>query len=286
MTMRAFALPLLLFYPLYGGVMFAKQQAILFPAASDQHHAFQATVPANAQLVEIPVTYGNVRAMYWRAGTTASRGAALLYLHGNFEHIEDSFARLQPLVRAGYSILQLEYPGFGGADGAPNFEQITEAADTAYDWLARQADVDAQQIVVMGYSIGGGAAGELTRRRQPAALILLSTYTSLEDIAHRYFLPGFLLRYPWDTLARVKTFAGPVFVEHGRSDKVIPFGMGERLASAKPQIEFAALDCGHDDCHFDRSLFTSRLPAWLAAQGLQGRSESTSPENSNVSQVP
>jgi pimeloyl-ACP methyl ester carboxylesterase len=272
MKLRAVALPLILLYPLYGGVMYAKQQSILFPAAASEHHALRSALPDGAQLIEMPASFGKMRAVFWPAQGSVQPMPTILYMHGNFETIEQSFATIQPLRRAGIAVLQLEYPGFGGADGEPTFTQLNEAADLAYDWLAARSGVDAQRIVVMGYSIGGGVAGALTQRRPARALILLSTFTSLEDMAHRYFLPGFLLHYPFDTLARVREFQGPVFIEHGRRDKVIPFGMGERLAGATPHAEFVALDCGHDDCRFDQGLFAERIPSWLATLGLLNRS--------------
>ena len=265
MKLRALAFPLLLIYPLYGGVMYAKQQSILFPAAARDHHAFDAPLPADAQLVELSASFGKVRAVYWQAQGMTQPSAAILYLHGNFEHVENSFALVPGLARAGVSVLQLEYPGYGGADGEPSFAELTESADLAYDWLARRGEVDPRRIVAMGYSIGGGVAGELARRRPLGALILLSTYTSLEDMAHGYLLPGFLLRYPYDTLARVREFPGPVFVEHGRRDRIIPFVMGQRLAAASPRGQFVARDRGHD---LDRGLFVERIPGWLAAQRL------------------
>jgi fermentation-respiration switch protein FrsA (DUF1100 family) len=69
-------------------------------------------------------------------------------------------------------------------------------------------------------------------------------------------------------MARVHDYSGPVFFEHGKLDPVIPFAMGQKLAASKDGSEFVALDCGHDDCHFDRSIFSQRLPAWLAANGI------------------
>jgi len=265
MKLHAFALPLLLIYPLYGGVMYAKQQAVLFPAASGERHALSVELPAGARLTELPASFGTVRAVYWPAPGSAATHPAILYLHGNFERIENSFAAMPPLVRAGVSVLQLEYPGYGGADGGPSYAQLGESADLAYDWLAHEPGVDPKRIVAMGYSIGGGVAGELTRLRMPCALILVSTYTSLEDIAHRYLLPGFLLRYPYDTLARVREFSGPVYVEHGRRDRIIPFALGQRLGAASKRVDFVALDRAHE---IDRGLFAERIPAWLAAQGL------------------
>ena len=67
MKLRAVALPLLLAYPFYGGVMYAKQQAILFPAGSSERHALSVELPAGARLVELPASFGKVRAVYWPA---------------------------------------------------------------------------------------------------------------------------------------------------------------------------------------------------------------------------
>jgi len=264
--MAAFAL--LLLYPVYAGLMYANQTAILFPAASDKHHPLDAALPTNGRLVELPASFGKVRTVYLRSDANTARGAAIIYLHGNFECVQDSFALLQPLVSVDMTVLQVEFPGFCGADGRPTYKAITEAADLSYAWLEQQPNVDPARIVVMGYSIGGGAAGELATRHAARALVLLSTYTSMQDMAHRYGLPRMLVRYPYDTLQRVREFAGPVFVEHGRRDKVVPFAMGNALAGAKPSNEFVALDCGHDGCRFDVSVFAERLPSWLVKQHI------------------
>ena len=186
---------LLLVYPLYAGVMYAKQTAILFPAASDKHHALDAVAPTNAQAIEIPASFGQVRAIYWHPEHSGnSHSPAILYLHGNFECVQDSFDLLAPLVARGFPVLQVEFPGFCGADGSPTFEAVNEAAEHSYDWLIDHGPADSQNIVAMGYSMGGGAAAELTAHRHVDSIVLLSTYTSIEDIAHRYGLPGFLVR--------------------------------------------------------------------------------------------
>lgn len=281
MKLRAFALPLLILYPLYAGVMFGKQEQILFPASSDKHFALTVPLPPTGRLVEVPAPFGRVRMFYQPAAESSAPGPAILYTHGNFECIQNSFALVRPLVDAGVGVLQLEYPGFCGADGDPSFANIVVAENLAYDWLANQPAIDKSRIIAMGYSMGGGAASELTHDRSVRALVLLSTYTSIEDIAHRYMLPGFLVRYPFDNVARLHEYTGPVFLEHGKRDRVIPFVMGQKLAQSKPGSEFITLDCGHDDCHFDRSVFSARLPAWLAANGiLAPRSES--PEKASI----
>ena len=268
MKLRAFAFPLLFLYPLYAGVMFSRQEQILFPAASDKHYPMAMQPPPTGRLIEIPASFGHVRMFYQPAVGSSAPAPVILYTHGNFECIEDSFALVRPLVEAGISVLQLEFPGFCGADGDPSFANIVASENLAYDWLAKQPEIDTTRIVAMGYSIGGGAASELTRNHSVRALVLLSTYTSIEDMAHRYVLPGFLVRYPFDNATRVREYTGPVFLEHGKRDQVIPFAMGQKLAQSKPGSEFVQLECGHGDCHFDRSVFSTRLPAWLAANKI------------------
>ena len=262
---------LLLTYLICGGIMYLRQQSILFPAASNDLYQFRSTLPKGSQLIEMRSSFGKVRAVYWPASKLISRAPAIIYMHGNFETVENSFDMIQPLVDAGIAVLQLEYPGFDGADGEPTYAALSESSVAAYDWLAGQSNIDSQRIVAMGYSIGGGVAGELTHLRSVRALILLSTFTSLEEMAHRHLLPGFLLQFPYDNLARVGEFAGPMFVAHGTDDNVIPFAMGKRLAAAAKHNNFIVLDCRHNDCDFGDALFTERIPEWLVRQGLLNR---------------
>jgi len=265
---------LLLTYLICGGIMYVRQKSILFPAASSDRYQFRSTLPKGSQLVEIPSSFGKVRTVYWPASKQISRAPAIIYMHGNFEGVENSFDMIRPLVDAGIAVLQLEYPGFDGADGEPTYAALSESSEVAYDWLAGQPNIDSQSIVAMGYSIGGGVAGELTHLRSVRALILLSTFTSLEEMAHRHLLPGFLLQFPYDNLARVGEFAGPVLVAHGTDDDVIPFGMGRRLAAAAMHDDFISLDCRHNDCDFEEALFKERIPQWLVRHGLLNRAPS------------
>ena len=128
MKHRAFVLPLLLLYPIYAGVMFGKQEKILFPGSSDKHYALQGEAPSSGRLVELPAPFGKLRLFYQAAASASDSRPAILYTHGNFECIQDSFALVRPLVDAGADVLQLEFPGFCGADGETTFANIVAAS--------------------------------------------------------------------------------------------------------------------------------------------------------------
>ena len=260
-----FAIPLVV-YTLYAAVMYQKQLQILFPGASTQHHPFNRTLPSYAREVEVPVSFGKARFIFLPSETTMAT-TAVIFAHGNFDRASDFAEPLHALSKRGVAVVSLEYPGYDGADGSPTFDELNESAIAVYDWLARECAADRPALVGVGYSMGGGIIAELTRHRPLDGLALLSTYTSIADMANRFALPTSLVRLPFDTLARVESFSGPVFVQHGLKDSVIPFRYGLRLATAA-HATFIPMSCGHADCDFGATIFPNALPDWLIAQRL------------------
>ena len=259
------AIPLLV-YTLYATVMYQKQLQILFPGASTQHHPFNQALPPFAREVEVPVSFGKARFIFL-PGETTHVTTAVIFAHGNFDRASDFAEPLRALSKLGVAAVSLEYPGYDGADGSPTFDELNESAIAAYDWLAHEYAADAPAMVGVGYSMGGGIIAELTRHRPLDGLALLSTYTSIADMANRFALPTALVRLPFDTLARVESFSGPIFVQHGQNDSVIPFRYGVRLATAAHASFFPML-CGHADCNFAATIFPNALPEWMVAHRL------------------
>jgi len=260
-------LPVLLLYIAYAGAMYNGQGSILFPAAKNGHR-LAATLPTGAERIDIPVSFGHARAVYWRPRDVTEPVAAVWYAHGNYETVEDSFAMLQPLVDRNIAVLQYEYPGYDGNDGTPRFDAIRESALATWDWLAQRPEVDAARMVAVGYSIGGGPAAAMSRDRSVRGLVLISTFDSMAATAWRHALPSFLVAFPYDNVARVAEFGGPVLVVHGRRDSVIPFVAGQHLAAAAKQARFVPLECGHADCDPTHVIYGGEVPKALAAWGI------------------
>ena len=174
----------------------------------------------------------------------------LLYAHGNGELIDywagDEF---EPLRAAGVSVLLVEYPGYGRSSGSPSQASIAQSMVAAFDWAVAQPGVDRARVVGYGRSLGGGAVCALARERPLAALVLESTFTSVRALAAELFhLPGFLVLDPFDNLAAVSTFEGPILVLHGERDEMIPFEHARRLHAANRRSQLHLLPCGHNDC--------------------------------------
>ena len=263
--MRRFALSflgfVLLAYVVYAGIFWWNQRYFLFPLASPQHVPFRTVLPDYARLVELPASFGKVRAVFLRGPD--GKAPAILYTHGNGEVIDQHVRNFDAIRAMGFHVLLLEYPGYNGADGEPGYDSVVEAATTAYDWLAAQPEVDGTRIVTMGKSLGGAPAAALTGVRPVRAVVLQSTFAAVATFAAQFGLPAFIVRDPFDSASRLRDFAGPVLITHGRRDEVIPFAHGEALAAAARAPVTRWYDCGHNDCPYDGAEYFALLRGFL-----------------------
>ncbi len=195
-------------------------------------------------------------------------GPVMLFAHGNAETIDTAAADMAGASSLGLGLLAVEYPGYGRSGGTPSQASITEAMTAAYDQLVLRPEVDAGRIVACGRSLGGAAVCALAARRPLAALVLVSSFTRVADFTRRYLVPSFLVRDPFDNLAVVSGFKGPLLIVHGRNDAMIPFDHARRLHGAAPASRLVVYDCDHNDCPPDWTLFWKDLRQFLDAAGV------------------
>jgi len=188
---------------------------------------------------------------------------AVLAAHGNYELIDYQLPFAQALRALGAHVLLVEYPGYGRSTGSPTQESVTAAFVAARDALAARPDVDAGRIAYYG--------------REPAALVLQSTFTSVRAMAASLFVPGFLIRDPFESLDWLERWTGPALVLHGRRDDVVPFEHGEALAGAGARLE--VFDCRHNDFPDDPERYWRVLGTFLTEAGvLDGPGVAAAPE--------
>ncbi|MEJ5357436.1 MAG: alpha/beta hydrolase [Desulfobacterales bacterium] len=239
---------LLLLYVGWCLVLFALQRHVLFPRWAIPAPGEPALAGRGIERWWLPASFGRVEAWYLPPPADAEPAPAILFAHGNGELIDfwpETLGRLRDL---GLALLLVEYPGYGRSEGSPSQRRIAEAFDLAYDRLASRPEVDRRRIVFLGRSLGGGAVGDLSLRRPAAALVLLSSFTSVRAFAVRYLAPPLLIRDPFDNLAALARYPGPVLILHGRNDEIVPFGHAEKLRGAARRATLVAYEAGHNDC--------------------------------------
>jgi fermentation-respiration switch protein FrsA (DUF1100 family) len=172
----------------------------------------------------------------------------IVYFHGNGEVIGDDLSIAREMVREGFSVVLVEYRGYGvSRPGTPTEEGLYADAEAALDALAKRG-VDSKHVVLWGASLGSGVAAEMATRGRGGALVLVTPYTSLVDVAatHFWWLPTrLLMRDRFDTLGKASRITVPTIVFHGTLDEVVPYWMGERVAAAIAHARFVSVKGGH-----------------------------------------
>ena len=178
---------------------------------------------------------------FFPANTNSPRShLAVLVCHGNAGNISHRLDTCATLLATGANVLVFDYRGYGRSQGRPSEEGTYCDAQAAYQWL-RQRGFTGTNMIVFGESLGGGIATELAVREPVGGLVLLSTFTSIQDIGAELFpwLPvRWLGRIRYDTRAKLPRLHIPVLVMHSRADEIVPFHHGERnfAAANEPKL--------------------------------------------------
>ncbi|WP_020177926.1 alpha/beta fold hydrolase [Methylopila sp. M107] len=162
-----------------------------------------------------------------------SREKALVYFYGNADALPPYAGFFDRLARSGYSVLAVNYRGYGGSTGAPSEQGFYRDGDAALRFLAGR--VSAEKITVMGRSIGSGVAVDLAARNPVGLLVLISPFTSIPNVASKLFwwLPvNLLMTERFASNDKIKAVRAPVLVIHGDADTLIPPEEGRRLYEA------------------------------------------------------
>jgi uncharacterized protein len=253
-------------YVAFLGTLYLLQGSFIYPGRHDTV-ASSAPLSGGAELLELATAYGRSEALFLPAHAAGPR-PLVIFAHGNGEVIDYWTEGLDSFRERGIGVLLVEYPGYGRSGGTPSEASIGAALAAAYDRIVTDPRVDRTRIVGFGQSLGGGAICLLSRTRPLAALILQSTFTSLDSFTSAYLAPPFLLRDHFDSLQAVRAFAGPVLVIHGRRDPVIPWQQGRQLAAAARHGTFRLYDCGHVCWGPQQPQFWSDATPFLVGAGV------------------
>ena len=176
-------------------------------------------------------TTDGVRLSGWFVPCKSARGM-VLFCHGNAGNISHRLESIEIFHRLGLNIFIFDYRGYGQSEGKPTEQGTYEDASAAWRYLTQQRQVNPNEIIVFGRSLGGAVASWLAQSHSPGALILESTFTSLPDIAaslYPYLPVRLLLRFKYNTAEYLGKVNCPVLIVHSRDDEIMPFNHGRRL---------------------------------------------------------
>jgi uncharacterized protein len=204
-----------------------------------------------------------VRLHAWHA-THPQAHTSVVWSHGNGGNIADRASVIVALAARGLDVLAYDYRGYGKSDGWPSEAGVYQDAEAAFD-AERDRLGDTARVVCFGESLGGAVSIHLATRRPCAAVAVVSTFTSLRDVARRHY--GFLAALAgdrFDSVSRVGTLRVPFFAAHGDRDEVVPYELGERLFAAAPSPKrFLRIPGARHNDVFEHGMLVEELARFL-----------------------
>ncbi len=161
-----------------------------------------------------------------------SNAPLVFYFGGNAEDV--SVTSLEVSQQLDGNLVLMNYRGYGGSEGSPSETALFFDALLVYDTLVDTTPHNGK-IAAIGRSLGSGVAVHLASRRKIDAIVLVTPYDSIRNVARRLFswLPvSLLIRHPFDSIALAPDFDIPALFLVAEHDEVIPPPHAQLLAAS------------------------------------------------------
>lgn len=153
----------------------------------------------------------------------------LIYYGGNAEELSQSIPDF--LAMDDVATLLVNYRGYGLSEGRPNERDLVADAIAIHD----QVRDNHEQVVLVGRSLGSGIATQVAAARDPDAVILITPFDSMLNVARSLypFLPvSLLLKDRYDSITLAPHITAPALFLIAADDRVIPYERSRALCDA------------------------------------------------------
>ena len=159
----------------------------------------------------------------------------VIFFHGNAQHLDHYWDRVQILWRMGYPVFAVDYRGYGRSTGVSSEAGFYADGRTALEHALSRIDDD-DFVIFYGFSIGSTVAIDLAAEFEPDALIVEAGVASGQAFGDDAIGAGFhqsvLMDTRFDNLGKIPDIGAPKWIIHGTDDTFIRFRFGELLFDA------------------------------------------------------
>ncbi|GAK11577.1 alpha/beta hydrolase [Geomicrobium sp. JCM 19039] len=226
---------------------FLQEQIIFHPTAVDEAQTARLddSVGVEEMIVQTPdgtLLHG------WFVGDSTED--VIFYYGGNAENVSTKAAEVNERWPE-RNVVLMNYRGYGASEGTPGEEELFSDALYVYDAVAENAE----QITVMGRSLGTAVAAYVADNRDVDRAIFVTPFDRLASVgaAQFPFLPvDMLLRHSFETKKHLHDVNIPMLMIVAGDDEVVPFDRSRALYESQDTAEWIVIDeHGHNTIHAD-----------------------------------
>lgn len=161
----------------------------------------------------------------------------IIYMHGNTGNISHRGYIIDICKQFELNLLIFDYRGFGKSSGIPCKDYLRADGEAAYKYLHKVVGVRSDDIIIWGESLGGIVAVWTASKFKCRSLILLCTFSSLDDAIIERWEKGesgrstvsaltSLVSWRMDLMPNkdyIRHVRCPVVIMHSKEDDMIPY---------------------------------------------------------------
>ena len=253
----------LLFYTGLSAFVYFFQENLLFFPSFDYNKP-----PDNFEIEDVYFyTDDNIKLHAWHLNSNSDK--TVLFFHGNGGNLTHRTGQMRLFSSLKLNALMIDYRGYGKSGGKIKKEENLYAdAAAALKYLTDERQIEPEKIIVWGRSLGGAAAADAAQNRNFHAVIIESSFYSMQKLAKSrfWFLPaGLLLRYHFRNNEKIQNIQSKLVIIHSREDELIPFKHAEMLfKKARHPKHFMEISGSHNTGFFQSyAKYKNRIPEIL-----------------------
>jgi len=228
-------------------IYFFQEKFIFFPVKLNESSFYLKEL----QKYEITISHKDISLHGWLLNPDNSN--LIIYYGGNAEEVSWNIREFKEFKD--YSVLLLNYRGYGKSQGTPGQKQLYSDAVFVYDYITEKFDQKFNKIIVFGRSLGTSIALYVANKRPVHGAILVTPFASIRDLGQKHypFLPVKLfLKHPFDSMKLIGNKNTPTLALIAENDEVVPFSSSKKLIDQLGDSCKSVLikDATHNDIQF------------------------------------
>lgn len=159
----------------------------------------------------------------------------MVHFHGNGGHLGYRRHLYGALAEAGFSVLALEYRGYGTSEGKPTESGLYMDGRAALDYAKAEMNAAPARVMLYGESLGTAVAVKMATEYPVGAVVLEAPPTSIMNRAAEifFYLPvRWMLHDRFDSIGQIAAVHSPLLILHGERDMTVPIAHGKALLAA------------------------------------------------------
>ena len=197
--------------------------------------------------IEIKNNEVNLSGWFWNIQNKNEKAPLVIFFTGNAQNSSNTMynyylSETMKDVFGNYNLMIIDYPGYGMSKGKPSDDSMFIASKYIFEYATKMNEVDKDNIVIMGYSIGTGVASYCASINEASGLILvapydkaLSLYNDAIDSFHGSIQS--LAKYSIDSATYAESVKEPTLIFTSKADEVINYRHSLDLAGHFSELD-------------------------------------------------